>query len=938
MKQYCLAVIIILGGNSLLFAQTIDQIPEFDNENYSGDVSELFGDSAWFGRYHPHFGYSYEAGDTIGRVGGLSSFEGFLPLFEGYDSNWLAFLDARLLLDDENHNLGSNIGIGARQYLPEYQRTIGGYIYYDTRDTGYANFGQVSGGIETLGDLWDARLNWYIPTGTRRKLLRTTHDPTGTYTFIGHHLFGGTFTRFYQAAMTGVDMEAGRKIYSGPNTDVRAFAGWYHFQTNGTPQAWGWKSRVEGRISDVVALNLSIQNDRVFDTTVNFAVSFQWPSITGLRNGPRSNLPARDRLGEAPERLRNIVVTNQEIQDPNGGLLIDPSTGLPYFFMHVETGGSGDGTFEDPFGTLAAAFADTRTQQGNVVVYDHRNAAEAGNFTLATNTQVLSSGPAQFITTQVGQVQLPDSNTGLTPQITGSFTLNNRSVLSGFDIITNGFDLSISANGVGNIMVSNNNITHTGANAAVFLTNLTGPATFSQTPILKSGGTAVLITGSQNTADVTFNNSSITNTFGSGVNISNSGGTIQFGQITTTGGLSAVEITSSSANLTIDELNTTNSTINSLKINNVTGSVTLNGGTFNNNAFSGVEITDSNNITIRNTTINSAGTNGISATNVNNFDFSSNTIDDAGSDGIVIQNGSGNGTISGNTIRSILTAFDDAIDVEIGGDATVDIDNNIITSVLALAGTGIEVSTTAGNVTTRIRGNQITSILNAFGDGINYTGNSTGAMTTIITGNTIQNTAGVFGDGISVMYNAGSATTTISQNTIDSDDLVNLFGTGIYLGLNTTGTTDTTINQNTISDDVLAALFDDGISLDIDRGTDHDVFVTNNLIAQTGGLFNDSIEVLLDSGTASAARIQVNSNILFGAGGGGTGLDVFVGSPHLLCVEATGNTTNTSLDFFAAVGGTINVEDLPNLSTNNNGATVNTAGGGTIQNIADCFP
>lgn len=937
MKQYCLAVIIFLGGNSLLFAQTTDQIPEFENENYSGDVSELFGDSAWFGRYHPHFGYSYEAGDTIGRVGGLSSLEGFLPLFEGENSDWLAFLDARILLDDENHNLGSNIGIGARQYLPEYQRTIGGYIYYDTRDTGYANFGQVSGGIETLGDLWDARLNWYIPTGTRRKLLRTAHDPTGPYTFIGHHLFGGTFTRFYQAAMTGVDMEAGRKIYSGPNTDVRAFAGWYHFQANGTPQAWGWKSRVEGRISDVVALNLSVQNDRVFNTTVNFAVSFQWPSLTGLRNGPRSNLPARDRLGESPERLRSIVVTNQEIEDPNGGVLIDPSTGMPYFFMHVATGGNSDGTFEDPYATLAAAFADPRTQQGNVIVYDHRNAAETGNFTLATNTQVLSSGPAQFITTQVGQVQLPDSNTGLTPQITGSFTLNNRSVLSGFGITTTGAGSSIISNGVGDLMVSNNTINHTGAGTAISLTNLTGPATFSQTPLTKSGGLGVLISGGN--GNVTFTNSTITNTNGNGIDIQNAGGTMQFGQVTTTNGSTSVNVNNSTANITIDNLSSTNASADSVFINNLTGSFALNGGTLTNSGDTGVTATNSQNITIQNTTIDTPAMEGILAQNVTNFNFSSNTIDDAGVDGIAVVNGSGNGTISGNTIRSILTAFDDAIDVSINGDATVDIDNNIITSVLALAGTGIEVSTSGtSNVTTRIRGNQITSILNAFGDGINYTSNSTGAMTTTITGNTIQNTAGVFGDGISVIYNSGSATTTISQNTIDSDDLVNLFGTGLYLGLNTTGTTDTTINQNTISDDVLAALFDDGISLDIDRGTDHDIFVTNNLIAQTGGLFNDSIEVLLDSGTASAARIQVNNNIMFGAGGGGVGLDVLVGSPHLLCVEATGNSTNTSLDFFAAVGGTINVEDLPNLSTNNNGATVNTAGGGTIQNIADCFP
>lgn len=936
MKRLCLAVIVILCGNSLLFAETIDPVPELEDENLSGDVSELFGDSAWFGRYHPHFGYSYEAGDTIGRVGGLSSFEGFLPLFEGEDSSWLTFIDARLLLDDENHNLGSNIGLGARQYIPEYMRTIGGYVYYDTRDTGLATFNQVSGGIETLGDIWDARVNVYIPVGQRREQLGTSHVSNGSYQFIGHRLFGGTFSRLYQAAMTGFDTEAGRKIYSGPKMDVRAFAGGYHFQVTGTPQAWGVKSRVEARVSDVVALNLSVQNDRVFDTTVNFAVSFQLPSITGLRNGPRSNLSAYDRLGEAPERLQSIVVANQEIEDPNGGLIIDPSTGLPYFFMHVETGGAGDGTIEDPFGTLAAAFADPRTQMGDVVVYDHRNAAEAGNFTLATNTQVLSTGPAQFIASQFGQIQLPDSNSGLTPQITGSFVLNNRSVLSGFDIITNGAGSSITANGVGDLMVSNNTITHTGAGTAISLTNLTGPATFNQTPLTKSGGLGVLISGGN--GDVTFTNSSITNTNGNGIDIQNAGGTILFGQVTTTNGTTSVNVSNSTANITIDNLNSTNASTGPVVIDNLTGSFALNGGTLTNSGGAGVQVTNSQNITIQNTTIDTPTTHGIFAQNVTNFNFSSNTIDDAGSDGIAVQNGSGNGTISGNTIRSILTAFDDAIDVSINGDATVDIDNNIITSVLALAGTGIEVETTgASNVTTRIRGNQITSILNAFGDGINYTGNSTGIANTTITGNTVQNIAGVFGDGISVIYNAGSATTTISQNTVDSNDLVNLFGTGIYLGLNTTGTTDTTLDQNTISDDALAALFDDGISLDIDRGTDHDIFVTNNLIAQTGGIFDDSLEVLLDSGTASAARIQVNNNTLFG-GIAGVGLDVFVGSPHQLCVEATGNTTNTSLDFFAAVGGTINVEDLPNLSTNNNGATVNTAGGGTIQNIADCFP
>lgn len=941
MKRACLALLIAFCVPGTLFAQPVDpayEEPGFENENYGGDVSELFGDSAWFGRYRPHFGYRYEAGDTIGRIGGLSSFDTFFPLLEGEDSDWLTFIDARLLLGDDNHNLGSNVGVGARQFIPDYQRTIGAYIYYDTRDAGYATFDQVSGGIETLGDIWDARLNWYVPTGQTRNQYATTHTSGGSYKFVGHYLTGGTFTRYYQAAMKGLDMEAGAKFYSNESMDLRAYAGWYHFQAKGSKQAWGWKSRIESRISDMVSLNLGVQNDRVFNTTVNFAVGIQWPSITGLRRGPRSDLKAWDRLGEAPERLRSIVVDNQEIQDPDGGLVIDPTTGLPFYFMHVATGGNSDGSYEDPYATLAAAFADPRTQEGNVVVYDHRNAMETGDFTLAGNTQVLSAGPTQFITSTIGQVKLPDSNTGVNPQFTGSFTLNNRSVLSGFDITTTGAGSSIIANGVGNLMVSNNTINHNGAGTAISLINLTGPATFSQTPLTKTDGLGVSITGSSNAADVTFTNSSITNTNGNAVVIANSGGTIEFGQITTTNGSTAVDIDDSSANITIAELNTSNTTLAPLDINNVTGSVTLNGGTLDTSGFSAVQIADSKNITIKNTTINSPTTYGIIGLNVENFNISSNTINNAASDAISVR-GIGNGTISDNTIQSILTGFSTGIDVTLNGNATVDIDNNTITSKLALAGRAIRVTVSSGDVTTRIRNNEITSIANAFGDAIVYTGNSTGAMTTTITGNTIQNQDGIFGNGIDVRYNSGSATTTIAQNTIDSDDLVNLFGAGIYLNLNTTGATNTTINQNTISDDNLAALFGDGIAIDIDDGTDHDVYITNNSVAQLGGIFDDGIEILMDAGNSANARIQVNNNTLFGSAGiGGRGLDVAVFAFDTLCLEVMGNNSDTALDFFAAANGTINIEDMMNLSTNNNGATITILGTGTIQNIADCFP
>lgn len=453
-----------------LLASTQETAPAPQSENVQADVAELFGDAGWFGRYHPHFGYRYQAGDTIGRIGGLSSFDGFLPLFEGEDSNSLFFLDARLLIDSDSTNLGSNVGFGARRYLPEWEHTVGAYIYHDTRNAGYANFSQVSGGAELIGDFWEGRLNWYVPTGTRRKQWGSSLSGTGNYYFSGHYLYGGTLTRFYQAAMTGVDMEAGRRVLTGFNTDVRAFAGWYHFQAQGSQQAWGWKSRIESRINDQVALNLSVQNDRVFDTTVNFSVSFQWPSITGLKNGPRMDLTARDRLGESPERLRAIVVDNQEHASASNTLIRNPATGNPYYFMHVAAGGNSDGSYEDPYETLTKAFNNPRTQAGELIVFDHRGTSETGDFTLAPGTQVMSSGPAQFINTQFGQQLLPGSNTGLFPQINGSFTMNDRTLLSGFRIVTTDESLSISADGAQQITITHNTITND-ANNGIFLKN-----------------------------------------------------------------------------------------------------------------------------------------------------------------------------------------------------------------------------------------------------------------------------------------------------------------------------------------------------------------------------------------------------------------------------------------------------------------------------------
>ncbi|MEQ8633340.1 beta strand repeat-containing protein [Gimesia maris] len=1244
-----------------------------EEQTYEADVSELFGNLNLFGRYHPHFGYRHQLGDTIGRQGGLSSFDLFVPLIENHDSEWLYFLDVRLLLDDQNNNLGSNLGLGVRRYLAGIQRTIGGYVYFDTRDTGVASFQQISGGVDLLGDRWDTRLNWYAPTGETRTQWGETFSGDGTYRFVGHYLKTGAVTRYYQAAMSGVDLETGYKFYSGFNTDVRAYGGIYFFNAQGSQNASGWKSRIESRISDMISLSAGVQHDPVFKTTVNFTAAIQWPSFSGLKDGPRSNLTAYDRLGESPERLRSILVDNQTVEDPDGVYLINPATGNPFYFMHVAIGGNSDGSYEDPYSTLAKAFADPRTQQGDLIVYDHRNSAETGNYIVGPDTRVLSTGPAQYINTEFGVLQLPDSNSGLTPQITGSFSMNNNTELNGFDLfnssgpsitasgvgnilvsrntitnaysgsaiqltsltgsaifdqspltktngtgvsvlnsstditftnspitavngngvnllntsgtiqfgqitttngdisaslvnnsagvtidslnstdaatsglvlnnqtgsltlnggtfsnsgvagvqilnsqnitlrnitiatpVTNTTGVSILVNGVSNLLVSDSTITHSGAGTSVSLGNLAGAVTFDQSTISKTGGLAVSINGgtgdvtftnsaitntngdgldiqtaagtmlfgqitttngtnsvnidntpaditiagltstdASNTAinfndltgsftlnsgtitdsgvagvqatnssdiildnttintalavgsgssilangignltvsngsithegtgtavslsnltgdidfdtnavnktgglavsinggtgDVTFTNSAITNTNGDGLDIQNAAGTMLFGQITTTNGTNSVNIDNTPADITIAGLTSTDASNTAVLVNSLTGSFTLNGGTFTNSSAAGAQITNSSNVTIQNVTIDDPSTHGIFAQNVNNFNFSGNNIDDPPLDGIHVENGSGNGTISGNTIRSVASAFDNAISVTTNGNINLDMDYNIISSLLTIGNNGIDVTTLSGDATIRMRGNQITSIANGFGDAIHYTGNSTGVMNTTITGNTIQNDAGLFNNAIDVRYNAGSANTIISQNTIDSNDLVNLLEAGVYLNLNTTGATESVVEQNIISADAVAGLFNDGISVFIEDGTDNIVHINENEIGKPIDLLlNDSIEVAMNSSGSATGHVQVNDNELFSTLG--IGLNISVLTADTLSMQIQGNDTGlvSIFSFTTGLGSTLKIEDLPNLSANNNGTVPLFLGLGSVQNTSD---
>lgn len=517
-----------------------------------------------FGRFLPRIGYSYDGLDTVGRDGGLSAFQLFLPVWQDRDASRIVFSDSRLLLFDSRGTVGANLGLGGRLFSESLGRTVGGYVYWDYSDTGRASFNQVSGGLETLGDRVDARANFYVPVGKDRKqtdgLFTANPEPyfQGNYLLVG----GGSGSKFFDQALYGFDTEAGLKFVALEGLELRAFAGMYHYQGEAAQQAWGPRGRLEARVGDSVAMGVSIQNDRLFGTTVNFNCLLSYGRLSGraYSDGPSAPLAASDRLGDPVVRVQHIAVDRQR-QDyvVAGSPVIDPRTNQPYVFLHVAPGGHSDGSIENPYASLAGAFADPRFAAGNVVVFDRSGGAFAGNVTLAPGTQLLSSGPVQVLNTTSGAMVLPLSGTGLPlPKVLGTLTLANRSTISGFEFIGAGRGAVVSAEGMAVRDVTLMNNKFSGAGTSIWLPSIAGRIDLHDNQFLapRGGAIALGVRGSDS-ATVSIKHNQVTNPGGDGVSVTASdssrvNATVEANAVRDAGGTGILLTTGSTAKATVN--------------------------------------------------------------------------------------------------------------------------------------------------------------------------------------------------------------------------------------------------------------------------------------------------------------------------------------------------------------------------------------------------
>lgn len=350
----------------------------------------------------------YVAGDGIGFQDGYAKLGFFAPALQA-PGDWIVFSDFRFLIDN-NQNLGGNFGMGYRRYVASMDRTFGGYGYYDARQTDIDHYQQLTGGIETRGQFFDAVLNAYVPIGDDVGQ-RTQVTANGPITQAGNNLLApGILTS--ENAMTGVDLNVFGRLPLDIDADIRPFGGAYWFTNSGEGDAVGGLVGVDAAIASMARVSVHYQNDDVFGSQVVAQFAFTFPAR--LRRDEPYYGNVRDTLADPVDRL-DFIVLNQTFENV-GVALTNPADNEPIFVVYLDEDavGPGDGTFENPFTSLADV---EQTAPENAIIFiregEYQRADSDTLLTLRDGQRVLGEATMHMVpTVELGNIMFPEFDGG----------------------------------------------------------------------------------------------------------------------------------------------------------------------------------------------------------------------------------------------------------------------------------------------------------------------------------------------------------------------------------------------------------------------------------------------------------------------------------------------------------------------------------------------
>ncbi|MBX7066083.1 MAG: inverse autotransporter beta domain-containing protein [Parachlamydiales bacterium] len=350
--------------------------------------------------------------------GGIGYRDGYTTLevfFASDPSQWevTPFFDARGHIFD-NGKWAANAGIGLRALWAG--RVYGINTYYDYRNTDHFNANQIGAGLETLGELFDFRINGYLPVGAK---MSRPFDPVFA-TFSGNYML---VSQKFQSAMKGVNAEFGYHFGKSDSFDFYAAAGPYYFLGKIDPATWGGKARISGTFKDILTLEISDSYDRTFHN------KFQGQISLSFSFGPKSKVKEQGRTCKNANILNNRMlqpVDRQEIividKKRKNAVAIDPATGLPYFFVFVDNTSSSNGTYESPYHSLAQA--QDNSSPNDIIYVFPGNGTTTGmdsGIILKENQKFWGSGVSHLLQISDGTINIP-------PQTTSSPTITNTNI------------------------------------------------------------------------------------------------------------------------------------------------------------------------------------------------------------------------------------------------------------------------------------------------------------------------------------------------------------------------------------------------------------------------------------------------------------------------------------------------------------------------------
>jgi hypothetical protein len=389
------------------------------------------------GKKHYRVGIRHIEKGGIGYEDGYTTLETFLA---SDPSQWSVtpFLDARGHVFN-NGKWAVNVGAGLRTLWRD--RAYGINTYYDYRNTNHLSPNQIGVGLETLGALFDFRINGYLPVGAKI----SNPYPARFSGFSGNSLL---LLQKYKSAMKGADAEFGFHFAKSRLFDFYATAGPYYFIGQKARPIWGGKARVAGTFKDILTAEISDSYDRTFHN------KFQGQVSLNFSFGPKSKIQQQWRTCKLANTLNDRMlqpVGRQEIividQIRKKNVAIDPATGLPYVFVFVDNTSHSSGTYESPYPTLAQA-QDNSSANNIIYVFpgDGTTTGMDSGITLQPSQKFWGSGISHAIQTTAGMISIPaQSNTNPIITNTNIDTLGNAVILSTNNAIS-GFTITSALN------------------------------------------------------------------------------------------------------------------------------------------------------------------------------------------------------------------------------------------------------------------------------------------------------------------------------------------------------------------------------------------------------------------------------------------------------------------------------------------------------------